>query len=169
VAAKVVAVGAFEQILQLPYAYVWLPGAVFFLVGGAIYWLTRSAPVMAEVAAEAPTVEPVPTEQPKDQRVMFRRQGNPVQVHVAFSTHKKEEPEIGSVLDRSMGGMRLALYHEVEVGVVVRVRPVHADDIVPWVDLEIRSCRPSVEMHDQYELGCQYVKSPPFSIQLLFG
>jgi hypothetical protein len=163
----VVAVGAFEQFLQLPYAYIWLPGAVFlFFVAVALYWLKRPAPVMAEV--EAAAVQPVTAPNPKDQRVMHRRQGNTVQVHVA-TADKKEEPQIGSVLDRSMGGMRLAMYHEVEVGAVVRVRPIHADEIVPWVELEIRSCRPSAEMPDQFEVGCQYVKSPPYSIQLLFG
>jgi hypothetical protein len=165
----VVAVGIFEQILQLPYAYIWLPGAVFFLVVAAVYWLTRSAPVMAEIAAEAPPVQPLMTPKPKDQRGTARRQGNTVEVHVAVAGEEKERPRVGSVLDRSMGGMRLALYHEVKVGTVVRVRPVHVDDIVPWVELEIRSCRPSVEMPEQFEVGCQYVKSPPYSIQLLFG
>lgn len=163
--------GIFEQILQLPFVYIWLPGAVFFLVAGALYWVTRPAPVVAEVAAEAPppAVQSVAAPKPKDQRNMHRRQGNPVEVHVAFSANRKDEPRIGSVLDRSMGGMRLALFQEVEIGAKVSVRPTHADDIVPWVELEIRSCRPSVEMPDQYEVGCQYVKSPPYSIQLLFG
>ncbi len=100
---------------------------------------------------------------------MFRRQGNPVEVHVAFPVDQKKEPQFGSVLDRSMGGMRLAMFHEVEVGTVVSVRPIHVDDIVPWVELEIRSCRLSEEMPGRYEVGCQYVKSPPYSIQLLFG
>lgn len=157
-----------DPILQLPYAYLWLPGAVFFLVVAALYWLTRPTPVMAEAGPPA-AEHPVAAPPPKDQRVMHRRQGNPVEVHVAFSKDKKEDPQIGSVLDRSMGGMRLALYHEAAVGAIVSIRPIHADDIVPWVELEIRSCRLSVEMPDQYEVGCQYVKSPPYSIQLLFG
>jgi hypothetical protein len=164
----VVAVSILEQILNVPFAYILLPGAVFFMVAGVLYWLTRSAPAMAEVAAEAPSVTPVMTAKPKDQRGTHRRQGNTVQVHVAFSPDKIER-EIASVLDRSMGGMRLAMFHEVEIGAVVSVRPTHVDDIVPWVELEVRSCRPSEEMHDQFELGCQYVKSPPYSIQLLFG
>jgi hypothetical protein len=52
---------------------------------------------------------------------------------------------------------------------VIAVHPVHADALVPWVELEVRSCRPSVEIPGQFEIGCQYVKSPPYSIQLLFG
>ena len=162
--------GYLEQILHLPYAYAWLPGLVFFVVVGAVYWLTRSTP---QLAAE-PTLEcdsglkSVKTPHAAEQRGTFRRHGNPVEVYIGTPEDKKN-PDIGSVLDRSMGGMRLALYHEVEIGMIVSIRPVHADDIVPWVDLEIRSCRPSVEMPNQYEVGCSYVKSPPYSIQLLFG
>jgi hypothetical protein len=164
----VVAVGFLEQILQVPFAYILLPGAVFFLVAGVLYWITRPAPAIAQVVAEAPAMQPVTTPKPKDQRGMHRRQGNPVQVHIVFAADRTDR-EVGSVLDRSMGGMRLAMFHEVDVGAVVSVRPTHVDDIVPWVELEIRSCRPSVEMPDQFEIGCQYVKSPPYSIQLLFG
>ena len=156
-----------EQIFQLPGAYIWLPALAFVLVVGAIYWMTRPAPQLAQVD-EAPAVKPVVTQKPKDQRTMHRRQGNPVEVHIA-APDKKDERSIGSVLDRSVGGMRLAVFNTLEVGTVVSIRPVHADSIVPWVDVEVRSCRPSVEMPDQFEVGCQYVKSPPYSIQLLFG
>jgi hypothetical protein len=63
----------------------------------------------------------------------------------------------------------LALYHEVEVGAVLSIRPVHAENMVPWVDVEVRSCKVSLEIPGSFEVGCQYVKSPPYSIQLLFG
>ena len=157
-------VGVLEQIFQLPYAFAWLPALVFFTVVGGLFWLTRSS---IEVAAEKTQVTSVKAKA-SEQRGTFRRQGNTVEVHVAKPEDKKD-PEIGSVLDRSMGGMRLALYHEVEVGVVLSIRPTSADNIVPWVDVEVRSCKPSTEMPDHFEVGCQYVKSPPYSIQLLFG
>ena len=80
----------------------------------------------------------------------------------------KSNPSIGSVIDRSVGGMRLALFYEVDVGTVLSIKPLRCDDIVPWVELEVRSCRPSVEMPGHFDVGCQYVKSPPYSIQLLF-
>ena len=44
-----------------------------------------------------------------------------------------------------------------------------AEEMVPWVEIEVRSCRASKEFPGQFEAGCQYVKSPPYSIQLLFG
>jgi hypothetical protein len=163
-------VGILDQILNTPYAYIWLPGLVFVFIVGAVYWFSRPLPKMSADAhgKVVEAIQSVTTEKPKDQRYAFRRQGNPVQVYVAAAADKSD-PAVGSVLDRSVGGMRLALYQPVEVGAVLSIRPTHADDIVPWIDIEIRSCRPSTEMHDQYELGCQYVKSPPYSIQLLFG
>lgn len=159
-----------DQILQLPFAYVWLPTLVFGLVAATVYWLWRPAPVVAEPAAPAvatPPSAPLAVKKP-ELRGTSRRQGNPVEVHVAAPDNKKN-PGVGSVLDRSMGGMRLALFHEATIGAVVSIRPIQASEMVPWIDLEIRSCKPSSEMPGQFEVGCQYVKSPPYSIQLLFG
>jgi hypothetical protein len=158
------AVDFVEQILHLPFAYLWLPSLVFFgIVGGVYgtYWMTRPAP-------DAPPAEKPQPAKPPDQRAAHRRIGNPVQVHVGTPADKST-PEHGCVLDRSVGGMRLALYREVETGTVLSIRPVHAENMVPWVDLAVRSCRTSSDMTGQFEVGCQYVKSPPYSIQLLFG
>jgi hypothetical protein len=112
-------------------------------------------------------VESTVIEKP-NQRGAFRRQGNPVEVFVA-PVDAKEEKTSGSVLDRSLGGVRLALFEEVAVGAILAIRPVNCDQIVPWVDVVVRSCRPSDELPDRFEVGCAYVKAPPYSIQLLFG
>jgi hypothetical protein len=163
-------VGFVETILHLPYAYVWLPGLVFFVIAGGGYWLTRTGKAADGASPDGAQAadKTVVKAKPSEQRGAHRRQGNPVQVHVGTPEDKKDTG-LGCVLDRSMGGMRLALYHEVNVGAVLSVRPVHVDAMVPWIDLEVRSCRLSSEMHDQFEVGCQYVKSPPYSIQLLYG
>jgi hypothetical protein len=158
-------VGVLEQIFQLPYAFVLLPAVVFFSVVGGLFWLSRYA--MSETPKEKAELTAVQAKA-GEQRGTFRRQGNTVEVHVA-KPEDKETPEIGSVMDRSMGGLRLALFHEVEVGLILSIRPSTADKIVPWIDVEVRSCKPSTEMPDHFEIGCQYVKSPPYSIQLLFG
>jgi hypothetical protein len=161
-------VGIVDSILHLPYAFIWLPGLVFLAIVGGVYWFTRPAQQLAPVE-EAETVVPITiASKPKDLRGASRRQGNTVEVHVA-RPEQKEDPDVGSVLDRSMGGMRLALFSEVEAGTVLAIRPVHADAMVPWVEIEIRSCKVSKEIPGQFEVGCQYVKSPPYSIQLLFG
>ena len=160
-----------EQILNWPYAIFWVPGLVFVGIVGTIFWLMRRESRLAIVPtapADESAVKPFVTAKPAEQRVAFRRQGNPVQIHVG-TPDNKTQTESGCVLDRSVGGMRLALYNEIEPGVILSIRPIHADNIVPWVDLQVRSCRISDEMTGQFEVGCQYVKSPPYSIQLLFG
>jgi hypothetical protein len=161
-------VSLLEQILQIPYAFAWLPALVFFVVVGGIYWMSRPMPEYVDAPAGTAPAQPAAEPKKKNQRESSRRLGNTVEVHVGSPDNKKD-PGIGSVLDRSMGGIRLALYHKVEVGAILSVHPVHADNMVPWVDLEVRSCKPSAEMSDLFEVGCQYVKSPPYSIQLLFG
>jgi hypothetical protein len=155
-----------DAILALPHVYLWLPGVIFVVVAGGGYWLVRPSAQLGEPAPEA-KVETV-FEKTSDQRNTFRRQGNPVEVYLA-ALDAKDKPAIGSVLDRSLGGMRLILFSEVAVGTVVAIRPINSEEIVPWVEVEIRSCRPSTELIDRFEVGCQYVKSPPYSIQLLFG
>jgi hypothetical protein len=161
-------VGVLDQIMHLPYVVFWLPGLVFVAVAGGFYWLSRPSPVYADASAPVAAAQPLAAATLKNQRESSRRQGNTIEVHVAEPADKKN-PGIGKVLDRSMGGVRLALFHEAEVGVVLSIRPVHAENMVPWVDVEVRSCKVSQEIPGHFEVGCQYVKSPPYSIQLLFG
>ncbi|MBM3995460.1 MAG: hypothetical protein FJ303_15095 [Planctomycetes bacterium] len=164
---------ALNYLMQLPHVYVWLPALVFLAVLAIFYFFT---PRPAAVECAEPTVTTEPAKSPveaaapksKDQRGATRRQGNTIEVHVA-PPEDKSDPALGSVIDRSLGGMRLALFHEVEIGAVLALHPVLADEMVPWVDIEVRSCKPSTEMPGMFEVGCQYVKSPPYSIQLLFG
>jgi len=161
-----------DQLLHLPYAYALFPVLVFLAIAGGSCWVLRPGYQAAPEGVEADTPEGNPLilsmEKPKNQRVTSRRQGNPVEVYVAPPEGKKS-PSTGSVLDRSLGGLRLALFQQVEVGTVLAVRPVESQDMVPWVDIQVRSCKPSTEMPGQFEIGCEYVKSPPYSIQLLFG
>jgi hypothetical protein len=159
-------VGVVEQIAHLPYVVFWLPGLVFVAVAGGLYWLSRPSPVYADTTA--PVAAALVAPKPKDQRESLRRPGNTVEVHIAAPDNKKN-PGLGNVLDRSVGGMRLAVFQEFEIGVVLSIRPVHAEDMVPWVEIEVRYCKVSQEIPGCFEVGCQYVKTPPYSIQLLFG
>lgn len=156
-----------DQLLTLAQNHVWAPGLVVVLVVGGIGWLLFRTPKLA-VESGAATLQAEAVIKPVDQRGTFRRKGNPIEVLVTTPEDKKN-PSVASLLDRSMGGMRLALFDGMAVGSVISIRPINANEMVPWVDLEIKSCRPSVEMPGKFDIGCQYVKAPPYSIQLLFG
>lgn len=100
-----------------------------------------------------------------DRRGSVRREGTPVRV-VASSPVLPNKVETGWVLDRSTGGLRLALGAAVAPGTVVQVRAENAPDTIPWVTIVIRSCRNSGEY---YELGCEFEQTPPWNVLLLFG
>lgn len=100
-----------------------------------------------------------------DRRASFRREGAMVRVSLACPALATGAAD-GYVLDRSTGGLRLALADPLPVGASVQVRASHAPDTVPWVTTVVRSCQNTGE---RYELGCEFDKTPPWNVLLLFG
>jgi hypothetical protein len=100
-----------------------------------------------------------------DRRGTVRREGRPVRVLVTSPTLKSEVAS-GYVLDRSTGGLRLALTVAVASGITLRVRADNAPDNTPWVTVLVRNCRNAGQ---HYELGCEFDKTPPWNVLLLFG
>jgi hypothetical protein len=156
--------------VNLPYSEYWLP----LLIGAGVGFLailamkaTMGKPVEgpAEQLPERKEYDPFTEGSRSDQRRSFRRGGSTIKVFYAFPD-RKNHPDEAWVIDRSMGGLCLGAPTEVPVGTVLSLLPVNAPPMTPWVDVEVRSCRP---MDDQVELGCQFVKVPPWSILLLFG
>ncbi len=100
-----------------------------------------------------------------ERRGAIRREGAPVEVLVQAPTIKNGVTN-GYVLDRSTGGLRLALATAIAPGSILQVRAVHAPDTTPWVVILVRSCRQN-EKH--FELGVEFEKTPPWNVLLLFG
>ncbi len=100
-----------------------------------------------------------------DRRTSLRRDGQAVEV-VVQSPAFKGGASAGYVVDRSTGGLRLVLSTGMAAGTALQVRAKHAPDTIPWVTVLVRSCRPS-EGH--FELGCEFEKTPPWNVLLLFG
>ncbi len=100
-----------------------------------------------------------------DRRNSLRRDGPPVEVVVQSKAFKGGEAG-GYVLDRSTGGLKLALSAGLTSGSTLQVKAKHAPDTTPWVTVLVRSCR---ENSDHYELGCEFEKTPPWNVLLLFG
>jgi hypothetical protein len=158
--------------LNLPYIVFWLPalvgGAAMLLV--AYFWRAGRKP--AAVAAAAPPEVPIGvtdfstiTTGSTEHRRSFRRGGNPIVVKYATPDSKETASE-GWVVDRSMGGFCLMTLEEIKPDTVLSVLPTKTIEMIPWIDVHVRSCRKG---DDCYELGCQWVKPPPYSIMLLFG
>ena len=100
-----------------------------------------------------------------DRRGTIRREGRPVRVQVA-SPALKGGVETAYVLDRSTGGLRLALTAALAPGITLQVRADNAPDNIPWVTVLVRNCRHAGQ---HYEIGCEFDKTPPWNVLLLFG
>jgi hypothetical protein len=118
-----------------------------------------------------PSPQPAPGHDPfvagsqTEQRAAHRRGGHPISVQLTPQGHEGPVTR-GWVVDRSMGGLLLMVDDAVPVGTVSTVRAIKASTTTPGVDIEIKSCR---QMKDQWELGCRFVKTPPWSVLLSFG
>ena len=99
-----------------------------------------------------------------NRRNSVRREGRAVKVFARSQSLKAVEA--GYVLDRSTGGLRLALGLPVPAGAAVELRAKNAPDSTPWVTVIVRSCRNAGKHH---ELGCEFDSTPPWNVLLLFG
>lgn len=162
----------FANWLNLPYSEYWLPlamgmavGCMFLVVARSCFGRKSTVPPVPVVKTTHQEYDPFVHGSPTDQRKAYRRAGNPIEVYVA-PQDQKDSPRIGWVFDRSVGGLGLVSSDEIAEGALLSVRPANAPTIVPWIEIEVRSCRPTEE---GFELGCKFVKTPPWSILLMFG
>jgi hypothetical protein len=156
--------GSFQT--YLPYAVAC--GVVFAVVVALATRRRKLKPL--EQPPELPPSEPVPNWEAHDtsfadRRGSVRRAGSPVRV-VLSSPIFVDRYEYGWVLNRSKGGLRLALATAVAPGTGVQIRAENAPDTIPWVTIVIRSCR---DNGDYFELGCEFEKTLPWNVLLLFG
>jgi hypothetical protein len=160
--------------VDLPFSEYWLPLVIGMGVGlcaisaGKLAFGRKKNPVFKpEERPPEKTVDRDPFTQgsASEQRKSLRRQGNPTAVHVALDG-QKDQPQQAWVMDRSMGGLCLQGSQEYRPGTRLSVLPANAPAMTPWVELEVRTCR---ELKTGFEVGCQFIKTPNWSILLMFG
>jgi hypothetical protein len=100
-----------------------------------------------------------------DRRGAIRREGSPVHVTIASSTFRSGFGD-GVILDRSTGGLRIIVAAAIAPGTTMQVRAAGAPDTVGFVTVIVRSCRKN---GDFFEVGCEFEKTPPWNVLLLFG
>lgn len=117
-------------------------------------------------AGEEKALEWAPPEQSyADRRGSVRREGAPVRVLLSSSTLRGGVND-AYVVDRSTGGLRIVMQAAVPPGSTLQVRAANAPDNIGFVTLIVRSCR---KHPDHFELGCEFEKTPPWNVLLLFG
>lgn len=110
---------------------------------------------------------PIASARHDERRRSIRRGGLPTPILVVDSKGgKKARASEAYVLDRSTGGLRLAMERAVQVGATLLAKPGNAPEGYEWVKVVIRSCR---EVGDYYEVGCQFETDLELSRLLMFG
>jgi hypothetical protein len=126
----------------------------------------QPAPPFAPAKVASPRRDSPDLDHGKERRGSIRRAGKltPVLVSNADAT---AEPFPGLVCNRSIGGLRLSVPQAVEQHQILSVRPAEANAEAPWVQVEVRWCR--TRDPGRWELGCHFVRTPPYSQLVLFG
>jgi hypothetical protein len=162
------------QGLDLGDSGIWLPTTIGFACGCLTTLFVQSTIRRVPRAQPAPAEKNVTPRKPglqelasmgvsAEKRGTVRRSGNAIPIYVGEGDGV---PVRGYVVDRSAGGIGLALDHSLPLGTIVRVRPSKAPETAPWVEVQVKSCRAE---GTEYELGCQFLTLPPFNVMLLFG
>lgn len=143
-----------------------LVGCLVSLLGFLLYSKTR--PPRRQRQAKQPlrsVRDPFVQGGTSERRTSLRRKGTLVEVQLRDAAARTDLGN-GWVTDRSMGGLCVTVEEEVEPGEILSVRAVKAPMAVPWVQLEVRSCR----LKDgKWELGCRFVRQPTWNVLMLFG
>jgi len=137
-----------------------------FLIG---WWISvrraRGPRPVSSKGDTAATPDPFTHGATRERRSALRRAGNVVPILVS-DAEARSTPTNGWVIDRSTGGLKLVVGESVVPGTILSVRTSNAPQTIPWVQLEVKNCR---QTGKEYELGCQFVRTPPWSVLLLFG
>ena len=148
---------------------------VIMIVLGALLWgrarflapvvETRYSTFQANAAPAPASLSERELTRADERRRTMRRGGLPTPIQIADPKDVRKPTE-GFVLDRSSGGLRVAVQKPLPTGGRVQVRPQHAPDNTPWVTVIIRNCR---EVGDYFEVGCQFEGELPWNLLLQFG
>jgi hypothetical protein len=111
-----------------------------------------------------PTNRKVPEGVRRDRRKHPRRPTYPVPIRLESPSGKWSFD--GTVMDRSRGGLRLAVPKAMAVGTQVRLGVADSHVATPPVEATVRWCS---KVGGRFEVGCQFAKSPPWNVLLLFG
>jgi hypothetical protein len=112
-----------------------------------------------------PQLDPFDYGSATERRSSLRRSGKMIKVLIS-DAEATATPVKGWVMDRSMGGLGLSVQKPVPENTILSVRTVDAPENTPWVQVKVKRCTADEE---RWEIGCQYVRTPSWSILLLFG
>ena len=93
------------------------------------------------------------------------RGGKPVSVLISNGL-ADSEPISGWVLDRWQTGMKILVDEEIQVGLVLSVRPNKNEPGVQWLQISVKSCTPE---RNSFLLNCHFLHRPPWNVLAMFA
>jgi hypothetical protein len=149
----------------LTVAFIGAVSASLVLVVG-LFLVSRRRNMPPEAKEDAGQPDPFVYGSATEKRTSLRRRGTPVRV-LLTEDEGSDHPDEAWVLDRSMGGLCLRIESRpIPAGTILNIRTSNAPREAPWTPIEVKSCRP---IDNGWELGCQFLKTPSWSVLLLFG
>jgi hypothetical protein len=126
----------------------------------------KAAPAPAKAAAAKPAaeVDPFLAGSAGEKRRSVRRKGLVVPVVVCRT---EDGPHLdATVVDRSLQGLGILGGVAMPRGTRLKVRPRDLHDDAFCVQVEVRNC---IQKGQQWHLGCQFARTPPANVLMLFG
>ncbi len=150
------------QTLTIPAAGILV---TLLVLGAGFYFVSKRKP-KAETLETVPSVDPFLQGAASERRQSPRRGGQSIRVTIQLVNDEKTVFD-GYVLDRSMGGLRLMVDCVLNINQMLNVRSADAPQTVTWVQVQVRRVK---QLPDKtYEIGCQFLRTPPWAILLTFG
>jgi hypothetical protein len=100
-----------------------------------------------------------------ERREAARRPGRHVRALIS-DADAQAVPSQGWITDRSVGGLGLNLDREVAADTILSVRPLGSPDTIPWVQVRVLHCEGD---KDHWQLGCEFLRVPPWNVMMHFG
>jgi len=115
-------------------------------------------------AKPAAPVDPFLVGSASEKRSMPRRGG--LSVRVVLRRAEGGTPVEASVVDRSLKSLGILIHRPLTRGTLLNVRPRDVHEETACVQVEVRSCR---QKGKQWLVGCQFLRTPPANVLMLFG
>lgn len=115
----------------------------------------------AEFDVGAPPPQPSPFEDDGSDRIG----GKPVSVLISDGT-ATEDPLSGWVIDRPPGGLKILVDEQLQVGMVIGVRPSREHPHAQWINCSIKAIKPE---RSSFILTCTFVNRPPWNALALLN
>jgi hypothetical protein len=93
------------------------------------------------------------------------RWGNPMEVHLTSSL--MSSPLHGLVFAQAATYLGVLLDQAISTGTLLRIHSVEAPESVPWVEVEIKSCKKVSK--NNHIIACQFVSEVPWNVRVWFG